>query len=726
MFYRTNRHHKPRWASLPCYSAAIYLLAQIFIGGGLVNAAEKGFTYPPARLGNVVDNYHGTPVADPYRWLEDAKSEETRAWVAAENELTRAYVDPATREKIKQQLTACWDYPRYSLPYKRGDRYFFRKNDGLQNQYVWYMQKALDAKAVVILDPNRFSEDGTVSVSSTAFSEDGTLVAYALSESGSDRQTFRVRGVDTGEDFDESLHWCRFTSVAWKHDNSGFYYNRYPDSATVAPEDRNNYNRVYWHTLGTPQSQDRLVFERPDSKELGFSPGITDDGRYLLLHVWHGTDRENRIYYREVKSEGDFVRLLDEADAGYYFIHNSGSLFYFQTDLEAPRGRIIAIDVTRPDRENWREIIPQQDDVVSRVRVINNQLVVAYLHDAHHLLKLYDLDGAFVREIELPTVGSVAGLSGEPDDTEMFISFRSFLYPTGHFRYDFATGEMTLLKRSEIDFDPSEYETKQVFYASKDGTRVPMFITHKKGLILDGRNPTILYGYGGFQASMTPFFSTHYTIWLENGGVLAVACLRGGNEYGEAWHEAGMLGNKQNVFDDFIAAAEWLIENKYTGPARLAIKGGSNGGLLVAACMLQRPQLFGAVLCGVPVIDMLRYHKFTVGHYWAGEYGNAEKDPEHFRFLHAYSPLHNIKKGTTYPPILVTTADTDDRVDPAHSKKFVATLQAADIGKNPILLRVETKAGHGGGKPTSKVIDELADSYAFLFRVFDMQPVESN
>ncbi len=720
MFNRSQRLTVTALTVLPAILTATVLS---FSGCSNTDQQSTGghYTYPPARQGDVTDNYHGTIVADPYRWMEDAGSDETVDWVTAQNKLTADFLNTPARETFKQQLTDRWDYPRYSLPYKKGNRYFFLKNEGLQAQYVWYMQKTLDSEPEIILDPNSFSDDGTIAVSSTAFNKDGTLLAYALSERGSDWQEFHVCKLDTGEDYDEVLYWCKFTGVAWEHDNSGFYYNRYPETTTVAPEDYYNYNRLYRHTLGTPQSQDELVYEHPDDKELGLSPKITYDGKYLLLNIWHGTDRENRIYYREVDSQGDFIRLLDEADAGYHFIYNVGTRFYFKTDLDAPRGRVIAIDIKQPDRSHWDEIIPQQDDVLSSVRVVNNHLVTAYSHDAYHLLKLYDLKGDFVRDIELPTLGSLAGLSGQPDDTELLIGFKSFLYPTSHFRYDFATHEMILLRRSEVDFDPSQFETSQIFCTSKDGTQVPVFLTHKKGLSLDGNNPTILTGYGGFQISERPFFSITYSLWMEQGGVLAVACLRGGNEYGEKWHRAGMLENKQNVFDDFIAAAEWLIENKYTGTLKLAIQGGSNGGLLVAACMVQRPDLFGAVLCGVPVIDMLRYHKYTIGRYWTGEYGNAEINPEHFNFLYAYSPLHNIKAGTSYPPILVTTADTDDRVDPAHSKKFIATLQAADSGKNPILIRIETKAGHGGGKPTEKRIEELSDKFAFLFKVFDMQ-----
>ncbi|MBL7075711.1 S9 family peptidase [candidate division KSB1 bacterium] len=701
-------------------------LLSIILAGCFRLAQVQKFTYPVARTDDVIEDYHGTRVADPYRWLEDPDAPEMQAWVEAQNRLTFAYLEaiPA-REKIKGRLTELWNYPKYSVPRKEGNRYFFSKNDGLQNQSVLYMQKSLDAKPVMVIDPNKFSEDGTVALTNKAFSRDGTLLAYGLSSSGSDWQEIKIRDVYSVEDYEEVIKWCKFTEIAWKHDNSGFYYNRFPEPGTVPEEDRNNYNRVYWHQLGTPQSEDPLVYERPDAKELGFDPIITEDGKHLLLYVYHGTDPKNRIYYRKVESEGPFVRLLDEADARYDPIDNIGSVFYFHTDLYAPRGRVIAIDIKNPAMEDWREIIPQQDDVISSVTMVNNQFVVAYMHDAHHQLKLYDLDGTFVHRIELPTLGSIADLSGRREDTEMFFAFASFLYPTSIFRYDFIAGQLTQLYGSEINFDPSGYETKQVFYSSKDGTRVPMFITHRKGLTLDGNNPTLLYGYGGFNISITPRFSTPCLIWLENGGVYAVANLRGGDEYGEAWHQSGMLDKKQNVFDDFIAAAEWLIENEYTNPSKLAINGGSNGGLLVAACMLQRPELFGAVICRVPVTDMLRYHKFTVGRYWVPEYGNAETNPDHFKFLYAYSPLHNVKKGVVYPPILVTTADTDDRVAPLHAKKFTATLQAAATGENPILLRVETKAGHGRGKPTSKVIDEQSDIYAFLFKIFGMGSIDT-
>ena len=674
------------------------------------------------RQDDIIENYHGTNVADPYRWLEEATSAETQAWVEAQNAVTRDYFAAIpVREKIRERLTKLWNYPRYSVPFKRGDYYFFIKNTGLQNQSVLYKQETLEGEASVLLDPNTFSEDGTVALINVDLSKDGTLLAYSTSQSGSDWQEIKIRGVDTGSDYEEVLQWCKFSGIAWRQDNQGFYYNRFPEAGAVAEEDRINFNRVYWHTLDTPQTADQLIYERPDAKELNFSPHISDDGRYLVLHVWQGTEPKNRIYYREVDSNGPFIRLLDEADARYSFIGNSGSLFYFQTNLDAPLGRIIAIDTQNPGREHWQELIPPQDDVLAFVLMVNHQFVAGYMHNAHHLLKIYDLDGKYVNDIPLPTPGSILGISGKPEDTEMFVSFTSFLYPESIFRYDFTNNKLTLFHASEMDFDPTGYETTQVFYSSKDGTRVPMFLTHKKDLRLDGNNATLLYGYGGFNISLTPFFSIAVLNWVENGGVYAVANLRGGGEYGEEWHEAGVLEKKQNVFDDFIAAAEWLIANKYTHPAKLAISGGSNGGLLVATCMLQRPDLYGAVICSVPLTDMLRYHRFTVGRYWIAEYGNAESSPEQFKFIFAYSPLHNVKKGVVYPPVLILSADTDDRVVPAHAKKFAATLQAASGGNHPVLLRVETKAGHGFGKPTAKIIEEQSDVYAFLFHLFGME-----
>jgi prolyl oligopeptidase len=674
-----------------------------------------------AHRDDTVDNYHGTLVADPYRWLEDPAAPDTLAWVEAQNTITEDYLAkiPA-RAALLDRMTALWDYPKYSVPSKKSKYYFYSKNDGLQNQSVLYRQESLQGPSSLVIDPNTLSEDGTTALVTQSFSRDGELLVYGLSLHGSDLQELHIRQVESGVEYAEVIHWGRFPSVAWKRDKSGFFYNRLPEPGSVPPEDQSNFSQVYWHTLETPQSEDRLVFERPDFKELSFSPFMSDDDEYLMLRVWHGTDPKNRFYYREVESDGPFIRLLDDADASYDFIGNDGPIFYFQTTLDAPRKRIIAIDSEHPQRENWREVVPEQDDAIEGALMANHQFVILYLHDAHHEIKIYRIDGIYERDIPLPAPGSIVEIAGEHDQAELFFSFTSFLYPSTIYRYDFTDGSLTLYHAPELDFDAGGYETKQVFYHSKDGTRIPMFLTHKKGLKLDGNNPTLLWGYGGFDVSLTPGFSVPTLVWLEHGGVYAVANLRGGGEYGEAWHQAGTLERKQNVFDDFIAAAEWLIANKYTCTSRLAIWGGSNGGLLVAACMVQRPDLFGAVICQVPVIDMLRYHKFTVGRYWVSDYGNAEANAEHFKFMYAYSPLHNVKAGVVYPATLILAADTDDRVVPAHAKKFAATLQAAHAGDNPILLRIEMKAGHGMGKPTTKLIEERSDILAFLFERFGM------
>jgi prolyl oligopeptidase len=679
--------------------------------------------YPLARIDDVTENYHGTPVADPYRWLEDATSQDTQVWRQAQQRLTDAFLEaiPA-RASIKTRLTELWNYPRISLPIKAGSRYFFTRNDGLQNQDVLYMQQALGSEPGEILNPNLLSADGTVALVNQSYSRDGTLLAYGLSRHGSDWQEIHIRRVDARQDCTEVLQWCKFSRMAWRHDNAGFYYSGYATSAPPPNDEHSLVNRLYWHTLGTPQEDDRLVYERPDRPELHFNPLITEDGRYLVLHVWHGAIPQNRLYYREVQSDGPFVELLDDADAQYAFIAHVDGLFYFLTDLDAPHGRLIAIDLKHPTREHWQEIIPPQDDIMDFARLVNDHFAIVYMQDAQHHLKLYTRDGDFVRPVELPMAGSIVGLSGKADDPDIFVGVQSFLYPTTIFRYDCTTNALTPFHRAAFTFDSSQYETQQVFYTSTDGARVPLFLSHKKGLVRDGHRPTLLYGYGGFAVSLSPFFAVAPLLWMEQGGVFAVANLRGGSEYGEAWHQAGMLEKKQQVFDDFIAAAEWLIHEGYTSPEQLAIMGRSNGGLLVAACMLQRPDLFGAVVCGVPVADMLRYHRFTAGRFWIPEYGNAETKPEHFRMLYAYSPLHNVARGVSYPPTLITTADTDDRVVPSHALKFAATLQAAAVGPQPILLRVDTKAGHGLGKPVAKLLEEQADTYAFLFHIFHMNP----
>jgi prolyl oligopeptidase len=675
------------------------------------------------RRDDIVENFHGTEVADPYRWLEDAESAEVQTWTQAQNEVTRAFLDMIPqRQQIRERLQQLWDYPKQSIPTKRGGRYFFARNPGLLNQAILYVQPLLDAEPVELLDPNTLSEDGTIATTRQSYTKDGRLMAYAVAESGSDWQTIRVRDVDTQRDLPDIIHWCKFTSISWMPDGSGFFYSRYPEPGTVAPEDESHYSRVYFHAIGTTQADDALIYERPDFKELLLDPDVTEDGQYLVITASVGTDPRTRIYYRELGSGTGLIPLLDKGDAKYLMIDNDGPVFYIQTDLDAPRGKLVAIDTRQPGREHWREVVPEGGTPLDFVVAAGEHFVVGMLIDAQHKVDLYRRDGTFDRQIELPTIGAVEAISGTPGDPELFLGFTSFLYPSTPFRYDLNDPDATLtpLHESGIDFDPEGYETKQVFFHSTDGTRVPMFLVHKKDLDLRGDSPTLLYGYGGFNISLTPSFSIHRLVWLERCGVFALANLRGGEEYGEEWHRAGMLEHKQNVFDDFISAAEWLIGNGYTNHTKLAINGGSNGGLLVAACLTQRPDLYGAAVCEVPVIDMLRYHRFTIGHFWVPEYGNAEEDPEHFRFMYAYSPLHNVREGTKYPPTLILSADSDDRVVPAHAKKFTATLQAAQGGDAPILLRIETRAGHGLGKPTTKILDERADVYAFLSQELGM------
>jgi prolyl oligopeptidase len=692
---------------------------------------DRPLSYPTTRKADQTDDYHGVKVSDPYRWLEDPDSEETQAWVEAQNQVTFGYLSeiPA-REKIKQRLTKLWDYEKYGIPFKEGDRYFYYKNNGLQNQSVLYTLTSLDGEPKVLIDPNTFSEDGTIALGGIAITEDGKLIAYGLSTSGSDWQEWKVRNVETGEDLSDHLKWLKFSGASWTHDGKGFFYSRYDEpNEKTKHEDLNYYQKLFYHKLGTPQSEDVLICDRPDEKEWGFSGGVTEDGKYLIVSVWLGTNPQNLIFYKDLTApESSIVELINKFEAEYSFIDNEGSLFWFQTDLNAPLGRVIAIDTNNPppsslagddSQGQFTEIIPEAAETLGGIGILNNQFIASYLKDAYTQIKIFNLDGSFVRDIALPGIGSAGGFGGKRHDTESFYAYTSFTTPNTIYRYNMLTDESAIYRQPKVDFNPEDYETKQVFYPSKDGTQVPMFITHKKGLQLDGNNPTYLYGYGGFSVSLTPSFSLSRLVWLEMGGVYVTACLRGGGEYGESWHQAGTKLNKQNVFDDFISAAEWLIDNKYTKPAKLAIAGGSNGGLLVGACMTQRPELFGAALPAVGVLDMLRFHKFTIGHAWVPEYGSAD-NPAEFPTIHGYSPLHNLKAGTAYPATMITTADHDDRVVPAHSFKFASALQATHVGEKPVLIRIETKAGHGGGKPTAKVIEELADEWAFLVRELDI------
>lgn len=681
--------------------------------------------YPISRKLDQVDNYHGTLVADPYRWLEDPDSEETQAWVEAQNKVTFGWLEKIpVREKIKQRLTKLWDYEKYGIPFKEGDRYFYFKNDGLQNQSVLYTLTSLDGDPQILLDPNKLSEDGTIALSGLSISENGKFLAYGLSISGSDWQEWKVRDIESGKDLEDYIRWVKFSGAAWTNDHQGFFYSRYdePNEKTKL-EDTNYYQKLYYHRLGTSQSEDILIYHRPDQKEWGFSGGVTEDGRYLIISVWLGSDPKNLIFYKDLQNPDSKVEeLINNFEASYSFIDNDENIFYLSTDLDAPRRRVIAINSKNPGRENWQEVIPQGVETLESVGIINNQFVADYLKDAHSQIKIFELNGTFVREVELPGIGSVGGFGGKRKDKETFYSFTNFIVPGTIYRYDMLSGKSEVFRQPKVDFNPEDYETKQIFYHSQDGTKVPMFITHKKGIKLDGNNPTYLYGYGGFGVSLTPYFSVSILVWMEMGGIYAMPNLRGGGEYGEEWHQAGMREKKQNVFDDFIAAGQWLISNNYTKPEKLAIGGGSNGGLLVGACMIQRPDLFAAALPAVGVMDMLRFHKFTIGWAWTTEYGCSE-NPEDFQTLYSYSPLHNLKFGTTYPATMIITADHDDRVVPAHSFKFAATLQASHQGNAPVLIRIETKAGHGAGKPTAKIIEEVTDEWSFLQDV--MNPLAS-
>lgn len=682
--------------------------------------------YPTTHKVDQIDNYHGIQITDPYRWLEDVDSPDTHEWIRQQNELTFSILDKIpTRATIREKLTQLWDFEKASSPYKKGGRYFQFRNSGLQDQDVLFVYESLQEEPRILLDPNTLSSDGTSALNNWSISPDGKWLAYAISTSGSDWQIWFIRSVDSGKDLPESLEWSKFSGATWVNDNTGFFYAPFPIPSEGETFQEANYNqKLYFHRIGTSQSEDQLVYERPDHPEWGFGTDLSDDGQYLLIYVSQGTDSRNRLFFKDLTEDSPVVELLSELEATYTFIGNDNSLFYFMTNLDAPRSRIITIETTSPLKKDWKTLIPENESVLQSAQIINEKLVLIYMKDAHDIIKLFSLDGSPSGEVNLPTLGSVMvayapSVHGERRDNEMFYAFHSFIHPLTIFRYDFLNGNSQVLFQPPIKFDLSNYETSQVFVTSKDGTNIPMFLIHKKDIKKNGSNPTILYGYGGFNLAQTPAFAIHRLVWMEMGGVLAVSNLRGGSEYGEEWHQAGMLNNKQNVFDDFIACAEWLINEKITSTARLAIEGRSNGGLLVGACMTQRPDLFGAALPAVGVMDMLRFHKFTIGWAWVSDYGSAD-EPDQFKTLIAYSPLHNLKPGTKYPATLVTTADHDDRVVPGHSFKFTATLQACQAGDAPTLIRVQTRAGHGMGKPTSIWIEEYSDIYAFLVYALGM------
>jgi prolyl oligopeptidase len=679
--------------------------------------------YPVTAKVDSSDEYFGTTVADPYRWLEDDNSEETAAWVEAQNKVTFGYLEQIPfRNKIKERLEQIWDYPKYGTPFKKGGRYFFFKNDGMQNQSVMYVQASLDAEPEVLIDPNTFSEDGTVALSGLEFDKEGKYLAYSISKSGSDWSEIFVMEVESKAILDDHLEWVKFSGMSWK--DNGFYYSRY-DAPMEGDElkAKNEYHKVYYHVLGTSQEDDELVYKNDDYPLRNYFAGTTEDESYLVLIESDAGSKGNSLRVKKLDgSQEGFITLVDDFENDHYVIDNLGEQLMVLTNENAPKRKLVRVDPGQPARENWLDIIPEKGEVLQGVSLIGSRIVAEYMKDATSVAYIYDFEGKLVDDFQLPGIGSMSGLSGTKDDNEAFYSFTSFTFPSTVYKFDMATNTSEVYTRSEIDFDVDAYETKQVFYTSKDGTKVPMFLVYKKGLELNGNNPAYLYGYGGFNVSLTPGFSIGRLVLLENGFVFAMANLRGGGEYGEDWHEAGTKMQKQNVFDDFIAAAEYLIAEGYTSSEKMAIAGGSNGGLLVGACMAQRPELFKVALPAVGVMDMLRYHKFTIGWAWASDYGTSEDSEEMFNYLYGYSPVHALKAGTAYPATLITTADHDDRVVPAHSFKFAATLQEMHGGENPVLIRIDVKAGHGGGKPTAKIIEEYADEWAFTMYNLGVAP----
>ena len=681
------------------------------------------FEYPPTHRSDQVDNYHGTTVADPYRWLEDVDSKETHDWVKAQNQLTFSYLEqiPA-RPKIRDRLTKLWNYERFGLPAKRGAYYFFTRNNGLQNQSVLHVAETLDGPARVLLDPNTLSDEGTVALANWVPSPDGKLLAYGLAADGSDWREWRVLHVHDGQMTMDHLEWIKFSSVSWTADSQGFFYSRYD----APPEGKqftgtNYFQKLYYHRLGDRQEQDQLIYERPDHKEWGFGGYVTDDGRYLIISVWKGTLRKNQLLYKDLtKPDSPIVELLTGFDAEYDFVGNDAEHFWIATDRDAARRQVVRISLENPGPEHWQSILEESKHVLENIQLVGQRLLATYLKDAHSLVQVFSLEGELVHQLKLPGIGSARGFGGRSTDQETFYTFTNYTTPSTTYRLDISNGTSAIYRQPKVLFDPQDYETRQVFYRSKDGTRIPMFISYRKGMGDPSQRPTILYGYGGFDISLTPGFSVANLVWMERGGIYVVANLRGGGEYGRAWHEAGMLANKQNVFDDFVAAADFLVNEGYTRRDQLAIRGGSNGGLLVGAVMTQRPDLCAAALPAVGVMDMLRYHKFTIGWAWVSEYGSSD-DPDQFANLLRYSPLHRLKPGTQYPATLVTTADHDDRVVPGHSFKFAAALQHAHRGSTPVFIRVESKAGHGAGTPTSKRIEIQADIMAFLEKVLQVK-----
>ena len=697
------------------------LLAGIALFSIIACRQQIKVTYPETAKVDTVEDYFGTSIADPYRWLENDTSAETEAWVIEENAVTDAYLAQIPfREKVRERLEQIWDYPKFGVPFREGNYYFFFKNDGLQNQSVLYIKEGLDGEPEVLLDPNTFSEDGTVALSGLSVSRDARYVAYSIARSGSDWNEIHVMEIEGRNELPDMLNWVKFSGMSWEKD--GFYYSCYDEPVKgLEYSNKNEFHKVFYHHVGTPQAKDILIFQDPEYPQRNYGASVTEDERFLILYQSESTSG-NALYYKDLTLKNTrFKPLVTGFENDYTVIDNLGDQLLVVTNYKAPKKTLILMDPKHPEPGNWKVLIPEREDVLESIDLVGDKIVAEYMHKAASTALLFDYNGNQTGEIELPTVGTMAGFNGKKGDDIAFYGFTSYTFPTTIFKYDIAMNRSEVYIRPEIDFEPDKYEVKQVEYPSKDGTIITMFIVHQKDLVMNGNNPTLLYGYGGFNVSLTPGFSITRLAFIEQGGVYAVPNLRGGGEYGEEWHKAGTLERKQNVFDDFVAAAEYLMEEKYTSSEKLAIMGGSNGGLLVGACMTQRPELFKVAISAVGVLDMLRYHKFTIGWAWATDYGTSDTE-EGFNYLIKYSPLHNIKDGVSYPATLVTTADHDDRVVPAHSFKFIARLQEANAGLNPVLVRIETKAGHGGGKPTSKVIEEYGDIWSFMFWNLGMRP----
>ena len=695
----------------------------MFLGITAMLAVSQPLNYPKVRKADVVDDYFGTKVPDPYRWLEDADSPETRKWIKEQNELAQSYLQKLPdRTSFRERLTKLLNFERYTVPVWGGHRYVYRKNDGLQNQSVIYTLQDLNDTPQVLLDPNKMASDGTVAISSTAVSDNGRLLAYGIAASGSDWNIIHVRDIAANEDLPDLVQWVKFSEPSWTKDSKGFFYSRFPEPREAENQTFANLSnqKLYYHHIGDLQDKDGVIYQRPDNPDLTFGGTVSHDGRYLFLEVHKGTEQQNQLFFKDLRDplspamDEPFVPVFPEFEADAKIIGSLGNRLFVLTDLRAPKYKIVEIDLDHPARENWKEVIPESKDLLESAALVGGKLIVSFLVDAKNVLSMYDLRGVKEGDVPLPSIGTVGSLSGDVDRPELFFAFTSFLYPATIYRYDVNTLKIEVFKKPSVDFDPSLYAAEQIFYSSKDGTRIPMFVVHRKGLELNGNSPVYLTGYGGFNISITPSFSTSYLTWIEKGGVCAVPNLRGGGEYGREWHEAGMREHKQNVFDDFVAAAQRLIELKYTSAGKIAITGASNGGLLVGAVLTQHPELYGAAVAEVGVLDMLRFQKFTIGWAWESDYGSSDT-ADGFKTLIKYSPLQNIVEGKCYPPTLVATGDHDDRVLPGHSFKFAAALQAAQGCDNPVLIRIESKAGHGSGKPITKVIDEQSDALAFMW-----------